>query len=529
MGSNVVVVGCGYWGKNLVRNFHELGALHGVCDADPAALTRARDACPGAVAFTEFDDVLGADEAESVCLAVPAELHFRLAKAALAAGKHVFVEKPLALTAAEGRELTRLADQQRRVLMVGHLLEYHPAVVRLKRIIDAGRLGRIQYIYSNRLNLGKIRREENILWSFAPHDISVMVLLLNEMPLSVAAHGGRYLSDKIADTTVSYLSFASGACAHIFVSWLHPFKEQKLVVVGEKGMAVFEDTVADKLKLYPHQIEWIDRKPVPRKAEAEAIDVPAHEPLRLECAHFLDCVATGARPQTDGENGVRVLAVLEACQRSLDANGKSVAVEAIAPASATPEQTDTYVHPTAVVDEPCEIGKGTKIWHFTHVLKNCRIGQNCVLGQNVMVGPDVNIGNGVKIQNNVAVYKGVTLEDYVFCGPSMVFTNVLNPRSEISRKDEFRETCVKRGATLGANCTIVCGHTIGEYAFIGAGSVVTKDVPAYALMIGVPAARTGWMCRCGVKLNVYHGAAVCPACGLAYKQDGPECLGRLQA
>ena len=529
MAKNVVVVGCGYWGKNLVRNFHQLGALHGVCDPDPAALKRAREACPGIAEFASFTDVLEADEAESVCLAVPAESHFPLAKAALEAGKHVFVEKPLALTAADGRELTQLAARQGKVLMVGHLLEYHPAVVKLKSIIDEGRLGKIQYIYSNRLNLGKIRREENILWSFAPHDIAVIVLLLNEMPLTAAAHGGRYLSEKIADTTVSYLSFASGARAHIFVSWLHPFKEQKLVVVGEKGMAVFEDTGTDKLKLYPHQIEWIERQPVPRKAEAEVIDVPAGEPLKLECAHFLDCAASGAKPQTDGENGVRVLAVLEACQRSLDDNGRSVAVEAAGPESRPHEQSDTYVHPTAIVDQPCEIGKGTKIWHFTHVLKNSRIGQNCVLGQNVMVGPDVHVGNGVKIQNNVAVYKGVTLEDYVFCGPSMVFTNVINPRSEISRRDEFLETLVKRGATLGANCTIVCGNTIGEYAFVGAGSVVTKDVPAYALMMGVPAARAGWMCRCGVKLNVFQGAAVCPACGSAYKEDGPDCLARVQA
>ena len=521
MEKNVVVVGCGYWGKNLVRNFYELGALYGVCDASPEALQRMTDKHPGINTFDSFQDVLANDAVTSVCIAAPAEMHFRLAKEALLAGKHVYVEKPLALTAERGSELTQFAEAQARTLMVGHLLEYHPAVVKLKEIVDQGRLGKIQYIYSNRLNLGKIRREENILWSFAPHDIAVIILLLKEMPVAAAAHGGTYLHEKIADTTVSYLTFASGARAHIFVSWLHPFKEQKLVIVGEKGMAVFDDTIDEKLKLYPHQIDWIDRQPVPRKAEAEVIDVPKEEPLKQECLHFVNCVAEGKRPQTDGHNGVRVLSVLQACQRSLDADGVTMPLTQTAPPPPK-AKADFFVHPTAFVDEPCEIGKGTKIWHFVHVLKNTRIGENCILGQNVMVGPDVTVGNGVKIQNNVAVYKGVTLEDYVFCGPSMVFTNVMNPRSEINRKDEFRETLVKRGATLGANCTIVCGHTIGEYAFIGAGAVTRMDVPAYALMVGVPAKRIGWMCRCGVRLEVAGGKAKCAACGAAYEEVGPD-------
>ncbi len=179
------------------------------------------------------------------------------------------------------------------------------------------------------------------------------------------------------------------------------------------------------------------------------------------------------------------------------------------------------IHESAYVDEPCEIGQGTKIWHFSHVLADTKIGENCVLGQNVVVGPDVSIGNHVKIQNNVSIYKGVTLEDGVFCGPSCVFTNVNNPRAEISRKDEFRDTYVRRGATIGANATIVCGHTLGAYCFIAAGAVVACDVPDYALMAGVPARRIGWMSRAGVKLGI---DLVCPREGTRYRLNGAGVL-----
>ena len=183
-----------------------------------------------------------------------------------------------------------------------------------------------------------------------------------------------------------------------------------------------------------------------------------------------------------------------------------------------PEKPGVFVHESSYVDEPCEIGEGTKIWHFSHVMKNCRIGKKCSIGQNVNVAPGVVIGDGVKIQNNVSVYEGVTLEDFVFCGPSMVFTNVVNPRSEIIRKDEYKATLVRRGASIGANSTILCGNTIGQYAFIGAGAVVTKDVPDFALMVGNPARRMGWMCRCGIRLPA-GSTPICAACGAKYREE----------
>jgi UDP-2-acetamido-3-amino-2,3-dideoxy-glucuronate N-acetyltransferase len=241
LAKNVVVVGTGYWGKNLVRNFHDLDALYGICDVDERAMEPFKEKYPEITTFTNFKVLLRDPAVAAVVVSTPAKTHYALVKEALAAGKDVFVEKPLALTYKEGVELVALAEEKKRILMVGHILEYHPAVAKLKELVDSGELGDIRYIYSNRLNLGKIRTEENILWSFAPHDISVILYLLNEMPEKVAAHGGNYLNPHIADVTISTMNFPSGAKAHIFVSWLHPYKEQKLVIVGSKKMMVFDD------------------------------------------------------------------------------------------------------------------------------------------------------------------------------------------------------------------------------------------------------------------------------------------------
>ena len=488
----VGVIGCGYWGKNLVRNFFALGTLGAVCDVDEKQLESVRGTY--AVPTTRgFGDLLAMPDIEAVAIAAPAAQHFGLAERALRADKDVFVEKPLALGVEEGQRLVDLARERGRILMVGHLLQYHPAVLELQRLVNSGELGKIHYIYSSRLNLGKLRTEENILWSFAPHDISVILFLLGEAPIRVAAHGGSYLNSQVQDVTITILDFASGVKAHIFVSWLHPFKEQKLVVVADGKMAVFDDGEAEnKLVIYPHRIEWLDRAPVARKAEAQFVHVKAEEPLRTECEHFLECIRERKTPRTDGEEGLRVLRVLNMCEKSLAAQGQPATVEL----SGRPY----FAHPTAVIDTPCEIGEGTKIWHFSHIMAGCRIGRSCNLGQNVLVSTACHIGDNVKIQNNVSVYTGVDLENDVFCGPSMVFTNVINPRSHIVRKHQYQRTLVKRGATLGANCTVLCGTTIGQYAFVAAGAVVTRDVPDYALVLGVPAKQAGWMCQCGVRL-----------------------------
>lgn len=516
----VAVIGAGYWGKNLVRNFDQLGALAAILDSDPERRRAMAQQYPQAKVVAELEEVLADESIGGVAISTPAETHATLVGRCLTRGKHVFVEKPLCLDVAEGRELLRRAGELGMTLMVGHLLQYHPAVIRLKAMVEDGQLGRLQYIYSNRLNLGKFRNEENILWSFAPHDVSVILALTGEMPESVTSFGGNYLQSRVQDVTVSTLAFPSGVKAHIFVNWLHPFKEQKLVVVGTEGMAVFDDVAPqDKLLFYPHRIQWKHHLPVPEKVDAQVIPLEKAEPLKNECQHFLEAASLGLRPRTDGREGLAVLSVLDACQQSLEMGGGAVrmGVDAF---NATQERGYS-VHPTALVDEGCAIGQGTRIWHFAHVIRGTRLGDNCNLGQNVMVGPDVTVGNGVKIQNNVSVYKGVTLEDNVFCGPSMVFTNVYNPRSAISRKDELRATLVREGATLGANCTIVCGNTVGRFAFVGAGSVVNRDVPDYALVVGNPAVQKGWMCACGLRLDFEEASAKCHTCGREYRlEDG---------
>jgi len=521
----VTVVGTGYWGKNLVRNFYALGSLHSVCDVNRNAVNYFTREYPGTIGIPSFAEALANDEVQGIVLATPAATHAALAREALLAGKDVYVEKPLCLDEGDGAELNQIAKERQRILMVGHLLWYHPGILKLKELIDRGELGRIRYIYSNRLNIGKLRREENVLWSFAPHDISVILGLINEMPSSIQAQGGNFLHQRIADTTVTLLSFASGIQAHIFVSWLHPFKEQKLVVVGDKEMAVFDDTAPwpSKLTLYPHTVEWSGNIPVAHKAEGQTIALEEKEPLRSECQAFLDAIASRTPPSTDGEEGLRVLAVLNQCQKAMETGGKT-------PLVATEEQRAYSCHETAIIDQDVAIGEGTKIWHFSHVMPGSTIGKNCNIGQNVTIGPRAVIGNGCKIQNNVSLYEGVELEDSVFCGPSMVFTNVYNPRCEFPRKREYRKTLVRKGATIGANSTIVCGITIGQYAFIGAGAVVRSDVKDFALVVGNPARQIGWMSRFGERLDLPvrgSGESACLHTGERYiLQDGSIRIGK---
>ncbi len=519
----IAVIGAGYWGKNLVRNFHQLGVLKTICDGAQAIREDMTKTYPDVAVTDDFNAILKDKAIKGVVIAAPAVFHYEIAEKALNAGKHVFVEKPLSLNHADGEKLVRLAAEKKKTLFVGHILHYHAAIIRLKEMIRKGKIGRLQYIYSRRLSFGKIRREENILWSFAPHDISIILSITGEQPSYVDSVGSSFLHAQIPDVTMTNLKFPSGIGAHIFVSWLNPYKEQKLVVVGSNGMLVFDDTepIETKLVHYPHTINWQNGLPVPNKAESVPVDLNDiwEEPLKAECKAFLHSIKTNAKPITSGEEGLRVLKILELSQQSLEQKE----AHSVIPAKAGIQEIDqlkdihpdVFIHSSAIVDDKVQIGKAAKIWHFSHILSGSKIGENCNVGQNVVVGPDAIIGNRCKIQNNVSVYKGVTLEDGVFCGPSMVFTNIYNPRAEIGKMDQVRPTHVKKGATMGANCTIVCGHTIGSYAFIGAGAVVTKDVPDHALMIGNPARQIGWMCQCGEKLN---SRFCCPICKKKYKK-----------
>jgi UDP-2-acetamido-3-amino-2,3-dideoxy-glucuronate N-acetyltransferase len=520
---SVAVVGVGYWGKNLVRNFYELGALSVLCDEQGSVEENCRKQYENVRFSRDFREVLADPSITAVALATPAVTHYEMAKAALEAGKDVLVEKPLAVDVSHGAALVELAKSKGRILMVGHILRYHPAVLKLQELIGGGALGKINYLYSNRLNIGKIRTEENILWSFAPHDISVMLALLDEMPTRVSCQGGAYLSPEVSDVTLSHFDFPSGVQAHIFVSWLHPVKEQRLVVVGSEKMAVFDDTTANKLILYPHRVEWKNRIPTAVKAEGEVVALSDREPLKAECQHFLDCVASRTAPVSDGAEGLRVLRVLDACQRALH-NGP-ITLES-PEARTTAKELPYFVHESAYVDEGADVGAGTKIWHFSHVMKGARIGKRSIIGQNVNIDGGTIIGDNVKIQNNVSVYTGAVIEDDVFLGPSCVLTNVSNPRSQVNRHSLYEATWLKRGCTIGANATIVCGVTIGRYAFVGAGSVVTKDVPDFALIVGNPGRQVGWMSRHGHRLESpdAHGVMRCPESGYRYAETVPGVL-----
>ncbi|MDW8403890.1 Gfo/Idh/MocA family oxidoreductase [Chloroflexus sp.] len=332
--TKISVIGCGHWGKNLVRNFHQLGVLHAVCDVTEAGRATAAATAPGTAIVADVTRALRDPEPRGIVIATPAETHFELAKQALQAGKDVFVEKPLALSLEQGAALVRLADQRRRILMVGHVLEYHPGILALRRLVEQGDLGKVQYIYSNRLSLGKVRREENILWSFAPHDIAVILRLLGSMPFAVTACGGAYIQPNIADVTVTHLLFDNGVRAHIHVSWLHPFKEQRLVVIGSRKMASFDD-VHKRLVVYDQRVEWQEGQPIPVRDAGIDVPYPADEPLRLECEAFLAAIQTRRPPLTDGRSGLRVLRVLQAAQQSLVTNGQPVhlPIAALAPSA----------------------------------------------------------------------------------------------------------------------------------------------------------------------------------------------------
>lgn len=320
MSIRTAVIGAGYWGKNLLRNLNELGSLVALCDLDADSRSRHAEAYPSAVVYDSVDEVLASPDVDAVAIATPAVTHGEITRKSLLAGKNVFVEKPLCLDVEEARALGKLADEQGRTLMVGHLLLYHPAFLAVKKSVENGDIGRLRYIYSNRASLGKIRKNENALWSFAPHDISMILSLTGRMPQRVTCSGEAWLSPNVADTTLSHFDFGDKLQAHIFVSWLHPYKDHKMVVVGDSGMIVFNDTLPedDKVVRYPHSAGWDGQLPVLEKATALPVPYGREEPLREEMRHFLDCCESGARPRSDSQEGTNVLHLLDACQQALD-------------------------------------------------------------------------------------------------------------------------------------------------------------------------------------------------------------------
>lgn len=428
MDKKICVIGGGRWGKNHIRTLAGLGCLAAVVEADAARLKEYTEQYPGIKGYADMDEAIACGY-DGYTVALPAELHYPAGRKLLEKGLNVMLEKPMTLTAAQSAELVELAQRTGARLMVGHVLLFHPAYRKIKEVIDSGRLGKLFYLYSNRLNLGTVRTEESVFPSFAPHDISVLDYLTGASACRIEAKGAKFLQDRVYDSTLVQLEYPGNVHAHIYVSWLHPYKQQLLVVAGSKGMLSFDDAADGKeIRFYNKRIDFENGVPVKVEAPDEIIPYEKKMPLEEELRYSL--------------------------------------------------------------------------------------------GQNVNIANNVKVGNGVRIQNNVSVYEGVELEDNVFCGPSCVFTNVVTPRAHFPVHGVYAKTLIKEGASLGANSTVVCGHTVGRSALIAAGAVVTKDVQDYALMAGVPARRIGWVCECGARLD----ASLACSCGRKYKEENGNLL-----
>ena len=480
------LIGGGYWGKNLIREFNNCQALHTICDINEEALKSYNEKYPNVKTTKNWNDIINNPEIDSVCVALPAELHFKFAKEALENNKNVYVEKPITLEVKEADELVKIAKEKNKILMVGHLLHYHPAVIKIKEIIKSGKIGKIKNIIANRLSHGIFRTHENVLWSFAPHDISVILSLIGKMPKTISCFGNDLITKSIQDITNSILTFDDHEYVNINVNWLSPYKEQKMTIVGEKGMLIFDDTSKDKkLTLFEEYLTYNENNiPIPVKDKFEIVELDtSSSPLFNECLHFKQSVENNTQPITDGEEGIRVLTVLNLLQKSLSENGKKIIFQDNSP--------KYFKHDTAFVDDGANIGEGTKIWHYSHICKGAKIGKNCNIGQNVFIADGAVIGDNCKVQNNVSIYAGVEAGNYVFFGPSCVLTNDINPRGMYSKNGVYIKTTLEDGVTLGANCTIVCGNTIGKHSLIGAGAVVSKSVEPHSIMVGNPAKKIG--------------------------------------
>lgn len=316
----IAIIGSGRWGMNHVRTACAVLPPRNitVVDTNPGAFDKVKAVSPDIIFSGDMDAVLKDTTISCVIIATPAETHFAIGKQCLLSGKHALIEKPITLLAQDAKELADLAAEKNLKLMVGHILLYHPAVLKIKEMVDSGLIGGLQYIYSNRLNLGAIRSEENILWSFAPHDISVIQFLTGTSPIEIKASGAAFVQSVVEDTTLTYLEYPNGIHAHIFVSWLHPFKEQRLVVIGEKGMIVFEDSLPkDKLKFYKKGFKVENGKVEKFDNEPDVISFPNAQPLEDEQRHFFNCVLEDREPRTNGWHALEVLKILDMATKKL--------------------------------------------------------------------------------------------------------------------------------------------------------------------------------------------------------------------
>ena len=482
----IALMGIGYWGKNLYRDLNNLGVLKMVCEINDKLIKKYSKNDEKTIFTSNVNDILNDESITAVVIALPAEYHYKYAKLFLQNGKNVFVEKPLALEVSDGEELIKISKENNKILMVGHILRYHPCFKKIEEIVKNGDIGKLYYIESIRKNCGKIRQKEDVLWSFAPHDISLILSLVNNSkPINIKCFGEKHLQKEISDVTYTRLEFPDNCFAKINVSWLNPSKEQVMNIVGSNGMIIFDDRkkIGEKLMICENYIDHVPGVgPIAKKPNFRKIKCKweGKSPLQLECEHFIDCCLKNKKPLTDGEEGLSVLKILNSCSKLLIPSKKlKFGIKKY------------FIHESADVDEEkTEIGQGTKIWRRCHIMGG-KIGKNCSIGQNCFMASGAELGDGCKVQNNVSLYSGVKCKNNVFVGPSVVFTNDRNPRASFPKGGKYIETIIEDGVSIGANSTIVCGIKLGKGSFIGAGSVVTKNVEPYCVVYGNPARPSG--------------------------------------
>ena len=514
----IIVVGAGKWGSNIIKTVYDLGHLRAIVESDKTTFQNAQQKFESfrniSWHSTLHQAIISIPKA-SVIIATPPRTHYQLAQTALMAGRHVFVEKPLCQKSQDSKSLVCLASTRRCILMVDHLLRYNAPHRILHRLIQAGFVGKVNRVRMTRLNFGTVRTHENVLWSLSPHDVSVLLGIMDDqLPEAISANGQKIVSSDIEDHATVTLHFKRNVIAQIEASWLHPEKERRTFVYGNDGVLILNEHITNPNQKNLEGYRWSATKKedgsaiLIEKSEAdlmkylrenelpENVEENDEQKPPLECAikHFTRCISQGIEPITDGNEGHRVVTVLEAASASLAKKGELVSVP-------NREVYNIMIHETAIVEPKAKLGKGTKVWHFSHIMDGAVLGNSCNIGQNVYIGGKAKLGCNVKVQNNVSIYDAVTIDDDVFLGPSCVLTNVKTPRSHVNRKNMYQPTVIGKGATVGANATIVCGVTLGEYCFVGAGSVVTKNILPYALVYGNPATQKGWVSKTGANLK----------------------------
>lgn len=512
MEKNICLIGLGRWGKNIFNTIYKLDALYAVCEMNIDLLNQYKKLYgENLIYLNDINEIKNHNKIKAVIIATPAVTHYDVCKKCLLMNKDVLVEKPFVLKYTDGEELCDIARLKEKILMVGHLMQYHPYIKTIQDLLKTNTLGKILYIKSNRLNLGQLRYDENVLWSFAPHDISIILSLLNHKDLiKMSCNGLSLLNKPIADITTTKFYFKDNQYAEINVNWLYPFKEQSLIIVCEYGMLYFkDDRVNPELIYYKNPIKYSVVNSLNDNVEKIKINVDiSTTPLEHELIHFIHCIKTRETPLTDGRfEGLPVVKILEQSQKELEKNQEDLEKEDVEKEDLEKEDLEkneyenVFIHPSAIIGKNVKIGKGTKIWHNTHIVDDVVLGENCNIGQGVYIGKGVKMGNNCKVQNNVNIYSGVECEDGVFFGPNCTTTNDKTPRALYPKNGKYIKTIIKKGATIGAGAVIVCGIELGIECMIGAGSVVCKNVPDRMLVVGNPAKIIGIVDEYGNKME----------------------------